>query len=100
MLLEILNKLDQRMNMWLEILSTNWLRKEHVTRDFKYNLIRKRILFIRFQKNSLIRGRICFQSFYIEVIRKKITFLEMSEKSWLEKEYVVRDFKDTLIRGR
>ena len=42
MFLEILKKIDQKKNMWNEIISIYWLKKEFVTRDFEYNLFRER----------------------------------------------------------
>ena len=41
-----------------------------------------------------------FLEFIIKIDKKKLMFSEISNTSWLEKENVVRDFKNNLNRGR
>ena len=50
--------------MLLDILNITWSEKEHVIRDFKYNLIRKRLLHMIFQNITLLEKKHLFRVFF------------------------------------
>ena len=61
--------------------------------------LEKELFLKRFHSLTWLEKEIVFTGFILNWFEKDIV-LEISNKFWLEKEYAVREFKNTLIRGR
>ena len=78
--------------MFIDILNITWSEKEYVIRDFKCNLIRKRIFYIGFQNITLLEKKYLFRVYILRWLEKINVFRDLKQ-IWLEKKYVVRGVK-------